>query len=42
MSIPLIFIPAALLVGLYESLPKRDRKIRHERRRNRNNKRIVW
>ncbi len=40
MSIFMIFIPAALLTGLYESIPKPDRKIRHERHRNK--KRIVW
>lgn len=43
MSIPLIFIPAALILGVIENLPKfpkSDRKIRRQWRKN--NKRWVW
>ena len=40
MSILFIFIPAALLAGVIENLPKSDRKIRRQWRRN--NKRWIW
>ena len=40
MSVFIVFIPAALLAGVVESLPKSDRKIR--RQRGRCDKRWVW
>lgn len=40
MSIIILMVPATLIAAIIESMPKRDRKIRHEWRRN--DKRIVW
>lgn len=40
MAIPLIILLATLLAALVERLPRSDRKIRHEWRRN--DKRWVW